>query len=146
MTVKKGLLFLLMMISTWLNSQNQIKYYRLENVITIQGVIQKIQIEECYRKKNFMVIYINEKQQKRNYRIEVSPKWFFGIELMKGNLIEVTGSHSVLKDSHLILAKSITFQGQIHYFRDKYGFPLWQGKGKYSKYRNQGMKRRKGRR
>lgn len=122
------------------------KYYRVDQVKTVRGEIAEIKKEACYRSNNFMIIYLEDKKNNIVYRVEVSPDWFYKLELMKGSSIEVTGSYSKAQEVNLIIARSITFGGEIYYFRDKYGFPLWQGKGKNRRHGGRGRMRRKGRR
>lgn len=122
------------------------KYYRVDRVITVKGDIEEIKKEPCYRSNNFMVVYIQEKKSDRRYRVELSPDWFYNVDLMKGSVIEVTGSYTKTKEENLILAGSITFQGEIYRFRDKNGFPLWQGKRKHMRRGGRGRMRRKGNR
>ena len=122
------------------------KYYRVDRVNTFKGEILEIKKEESYRGNHFTVIYLKEKKNGVVYRVEVSPDWFYNLELMKGSAIEVTGSNTKTQNQNLIIARSITFQGESFYFRDKYGFPLWQGKRKQRRQGGQGRMRRKGNR
>ncbi|MCK5057804.1 MAG: hypothetical protein KAT34_14185 [Candidatus Aminicenantes bacterium] len=122
------------------------KYYRVDRVKTFKGEILEIKKEECYRNINFMVIYLKEKKSGVIYRVEVSPGWFYDLELMKGSAIEVTGSNTKTQAQNLVIARSITFRGESYYFRDKYGFPLWQGKQKQMRRGGKGRMRRKGNR
>ncbi len=108
--------------------KKQLKYYRVDRVKTVKGEITAVKNEPCYDKKNFIVIYLKEKKSGNVYRIEVSPQWFFSMDLMTGSRIEVTGSYSQKGNMNLIMTRSITFQGEHFRFRDKSGFPLWRGK------------------
>jgi hypothetical protein len=120
------------------------KYYRVDQVITIKGEIKEIKKEECYRSNNFMVIYLEEKKSGRVYRVEVSPDWFYNVDLMKGGSIEITGSYTKTKEQNLVIARSISFQGELYRFRDKHGFPLWQGKRRQMRHGGKGRQKRKG--
>jgi hypothetical protein len=122
------------------------KYYRVDRVNTFKGEILEIKKEECYHDKDFTVIYLKEKNSGAVYRVEVSPGWFYDLELMKGSAIEVTGSSTTTPDQNLVIARSITFQGESYYYRDKYGFPLWQGRRKQMRQAGKGRMRRKGNR
>ncbi len=118
-------------------TEQHYKYYQVDNVQTISGEIVKLKQEACYpNKKHFTVIYLKEKKSGQIYRIEVSPNWFFTLDLFEGSRIEVTGSHSQEGDNHFVITQSITYQGEIHRFRDEHGFPLWRGKGKRMKRGN----------
>jgi hypothetical protein len=139
-------LTLLLSIKVGIFAQEPIKYYRVDSVKTIKGEVINITSEKSYHKRDFTVIYLKEKKSGEIYRVEVSPEWFFNMDLMKGSKIEVTGSHCRMEDdTHLLMTRSITFQGEIYQFRDKYGFPLWRGKGKYMKPGDKGGMRRRGR-
>jgi hypothetical protein len=109
--------------------QKQLKYYRIDTVKTVKGEIAAVKNEPCYNKKNFIVIYLKEKESGETYRVEVSPQWYFSMDLMIGSRIEVTGSFSQANGINQIMTRSIMFQGELFRFRDKSGFPLWRKKG-----------------
>lgn len=92
--MKKPVLFLCLLLLTTAGvfAQEQIKYYRVDNVKTITGEIVDIKSEKSYHKNNFTVIYLKEKKSGEIYRVEVSPEWYFDIDIMKGGKIEITGS------------------------------------------------------
>ncbi|MCP5108232.1 MAG: hypothetical protein GY950_32905 [bacterium] len=143
----KKYLILIILLAVWgtrLYPQKQIKYYRVDSVKTIKGKIVTITNEKSYQKKDFTVIYLEEKKSRQIYRVEVSPEWFFNMDLMKGSNIEVTGSSSRVGENPQMMTRSIAFQGELHQFRDKYGFPLWRGKRKYIKGIRKGRIRRRG--
>ena len=145
--MKKFVIFLsiLLVIKVGTFAQKQIKYYRVDSVKAIKGEIVDITSEKSYHKRDFTVIYLKEKKSGEIYRVEVSPQWFFNMDLMKGSKIEVIGSYCRMEDDkHLLMTRSITFQGELHQFRDKYGFPLWRGKRKYMKPGGKGRMRRRG--
>ena len=121
----------------------QVKYYRVDQVITLKGEIIEIKTEKCYQDKDFIVLYLKEKKSGDRYRVEVSPGWFFTMDLPTGSQIEVTGSTGKVGETDLLIAQSITFRGELNQFRDKSGFPLWRGKGKYMKDARQGKGKRK---
>lgn len=130
-------------------AEQQVKYFQVDKVKTIRGEITGIKTEKTYHMNDFIVIYLKVKEEtgEKIYRVEVSPEWFFAMDLMKGSKIEVTGAYCTINDQSLIMTQSITFQGEKYEFRDKYGFPLWRGKGKYMKqgYRGRGKRKRRGR-
>ena len=135
-------LSILLVLKVGIFAQRQIKYYRVDSIKTIKGEIVDITSEKSYHKRDFTVIYLKEKKSGEIYRVEVSPKWYFNMDLMKGSEIEVTGSYCRMDDKHLLMTCSITFQGELHQFRDKYGFPLWRGQRKYMSPRGKGRMRR----
>jgi hypothetical protein len=139
---------ILFFLSLTVFAEQQVKYFQVDKVKTIKGEITDIKTEKSYHRNDFIVIYlkVKEKTGEEIYQVEVSPEWFFAMDLMKGSKIEVTGSYCTINDQSLIMTKSITFQGEKYEFRDKYGFPLWRGKGKYMKkgYRGKGKRKRRG--
>jgi hypothetical protein len=149
-----------------------IKYFRVDKVVTVTGEITDIKSEKSYRKNNFINIYLKEKKTDHLFKIEVSPDWFFNLDLLKGQQIQVTGSVCSMKGNSLInentsnvsnlnsvnntkpgkfagqlliMTQSLVFQGQIFHFRDKSGFPLWRGKGRQYKSSGHRQQRQKGR-
>ena len=126
-------------------SQKPVKYFQVDKVKTLKGEITKIKREKSYFKDNFIILYLKVKDKlgEEIYRVEVSPEWFFAMDLMKGSKVEVTGSISKVNDQSLIMTQSITYMGERYKFRDKNGFPLWRGKGKFMKRSFQGKGKRK---
>jgi hypothetical protein len=123
--------------------EQKVNYYRVDHVITVNGEIIDIKAEKCYNNNDFIIIYLKEKKSGEVYRVEVSPQWFFTLDLLTGSKIEVTGSYNKMQDTNLILTQAITFRGENSQFRDNQGFPLWRGKGKHMKTGQQGKGKRK---
>jgi hypothetical protein len=147
---KKAILFTLALVLAALHSvpaqgrqEQQVKYYRVDQVDTMQGEIIAIKTEKCYQENDFVVLYLKEKTSGETYRVEVSPGWFFTLDLMEGSQIEVTGSSSKAGETNLVIAQSITFRGELSQFRDQSGFPLWRGKGKHLQGAQRGKRKRK---
>ncbi len=111
--------------------EDAIKYYRVDTVKTINGKIESIANEKSYHKHDFVVIYLKEKKSGEKYRVEVAPRWYFDVDLMVGSMIEVTGSDCGATGPHVLMTRSITFQGEHYLFRDDMGFPLWRGGKKH---------------
>jgi len=107
-----------------------IKYFRLDTIIKITGEITDIKDEECYTGENFKVLYLKEQNSERQYKVEVSPNWFYELKLKKGKTVEVTGSYFLQGDDHIIMTQTIEYEKKSYRFRDDFGFPLWRGKGK----------------
>ncbi len=125
--------------------QEPIKYFNMATVRTIQGEVIEIRQEEIGHQNPFVVIVVREKKSGVPYRIEVSPDWFFQIDLLSGNQVEVNGSDLSTDTEHLMMAASIIFQGEHYLFRDQYGFPLWRGpKGIQGKNKARGRQYRRG--
>lgn len=146
--MKKTVFFLclLLVVTAGISAQEPIKYYRVDSVKTIKGEITDIKIEKSFHKNNFTVIYLKEKESGEMYKVEVSPEWFFSIDLMKGSIIEITGSCTRENNVYTMMTRSIAYQGEIFHFRDKYGFPLWRGKGMQNERGGKGKMRRRGKR
>jgi len=144
--MKKTVLFLwlLMLSAAAAAAGEQIKYYRVDSVKTIKGEVVDIKSETSFHKSDFTVIYLKEKKSGAIYRVEVSPDWFFNMDVMIGSKIETTGSCTVENGVNLVMTRSIAFQGEIFHFRDKYGFPLWRGKRGQPNRGGQGKHRRRG--
>jgi hypothetical protein len=145
--MKKAVITLniLFLLTITVFAEQQLKYFQVDKIKTIRGEITYIKTEKSYHRNDFIVIYlkVKEKTGEEIYRVEVSPEWFFAMDLMKGSKIEVTGSYCTINDQSLIMTQTITFLGEKYEFRDKYGFPLWRGKGKYMKQGSQGQGKRK---
>jgi hypothetical protein len=146
---KKAIIFTLVLVLAAVLSvpapgrqEQQIKYYRVDQVSTLQGEIIAIKTEKCYQDNDFVVLYLKEKTSGETYRVEVSPGWFFTMDLMEGSQVEVTGSSSKAGETNLMIAQSITFRGELSQFRDQSGFPLWRGKGKHRQGARQGKGKR----
>ena len=128
--------FLLLSILGGLNAQ-EVKYFQVDSVKNITGEIIEIKTEKCYQ-NDFIVLYIKEKTGGEVYRVEAAPGWFFDLDILAGSKVEVAGSYSKIDEKNMIIAQSITYQGAIYEFRDKYGFPLWRGKGMHKNRGQQG--------
>lgn len=114
------------------DTKEQMKYFRVDKVITVAGTVTAIKSEKSYksRKNDFIVAYLKDKKTGDQYKIEFSPAWYFNLDIMEGSQIRVTGSKCRISGQQLIMTQSIVFQGGIFHFRDKHGFPLWRGKGR----------------
>lgn len=123
-----------------------IKYFNMASVKTIRGKVIEIIQEDSKQQHPFVVISLLEKNSETRYRVEVSPEWFFRIDLMTGSQVEINGSDISNEKEHIMMAASITFQGERYQFRDRYGFPLWRGQKEMRKGSEQGkgMKYRRG--
>jgi hypothetical protein len=102
----------------------------------------EIKTESCYKGDNFSVLYIKDQSSDRQYKVEVSPAWFFNLQVEKGKSIGVTGSYMQIDQQHIIMAQELEYEGKIVNYRDNLGFPLWRGKGRM---KERGMGNRRGR-
>lgn len=121
-----------------------IKYYRVDKIITVTGEITDIKTEKSYHRSHFIVVYLNEEKTNRVYKIEISPDWYCNLDLVKGQKIQVTGSLNKIGNDDLVMTQSLVFQGKTFHFRDKSGFPLWRGKGRFYKGAGQRRRQRRG--
>jgi len=122
------LLFLLIIIvQSVMPSDDRIKYFRMDKIVSVTGEIMAIRTEDRYRKNKFIVIEIKETQSGEIYDIEVAPLWFYKVDIVTGSIIEVNGSLNQIDKKRIVLTQSIIFQGEVFNFRDKFGFPLWRG-------------------
>ncbi len=105
--MKQIIIILSILLLAWpgLDAQKQIKYYRMASIKTIRGKIKEITWEKCYQKKDLTVMYVEEKQSGDIYRVEVSPAWFFHMDLVKGSRIEVAGSYNREKNRNTIMTR-----------------------------------------
>ncbi len=126
-------LFLLSLtVAVSLSAQDQtdaIKFYNTATQKTLVGIVEEIGQEETADHAPFIILTLREKESALAYRVEVSPQWFFEMDLMAGSLVEVKGSDVSRDDRHILMAAAITYRGEKFLFRDAYGFPLWRGRG-----------------
>ncbi len=127
--------------------KDKIKYYRLDKIISVSGKVTKIMMENSYTGNRFIIFELKETKSKKLFYIEVSPKWFFELDIGVGSVLDVKGSLNTMKKKNLILTQSMIFEGEVYNFRDKLGFPLWRGKS-HAPVKNKwkGEMRRKGKR
>jgi hypothetical protein len=138
--MKHRVIFLagLFLLTTFSISQKTRHIYNVNSERTIEGTIRKISTESRYRNSApFVMLKLEEKVTQTIYNVEVSPVWFYDMDLHKGEDLEVVGSFylSDRKEPNL-MAREIRFKGKVFLLRDKHGFPNWQG----------GRRQRKGRR
>jgi hypothetical protein len=147
--MKRKLAFFLVIVAGVLGLYGQgktFKYYNLDRIDTIKGTIAEIKTQQSYHKHQFVVITLNVPETRRPYHVEVCPQWFFQLDLMVGMEIEATGSITESQDEKIMMSRSLRYSGEIHYFRDKNGFPLWRGQrrargqGKGAQHRRQGRR------
>lgn len=120
------------------------KYFRVDRIESVTGEILKIRTEKSYRKRIFIILDLREKKEMKIYKIEVSPQWFYNLDLIEGNIIKVTGSLKRSEKEIFLMAQSITFEGEIFNFRDRNGFPLWRGVRRGKGMMIKGERKRKG--
>ncbi len=125
--------------------RSSIKFYNLASVKTVKGQVIAISQENESAQAPFIVITLKEQFNGRIYRVEVSPEWFFRIDLMQGSSVEITGSDISSNDRLILIAGTIKFQGEQYEFRDAKGFPLWRGPRNQKDFAKREQKRRRDR-
>ncbi len=127
-----------------LSENTGFKYFRVDRIDSVTGEILKIRTEKSYHKRIFIILDLLEKKEMKIYKIEVSPQWFYNLDLIEGNIIKVTGSLKRSEKEIFLMAQSITFEGEIFNFRDRNGFPLWRGVRRGKGMMMKGERKRKG--
>ena len=115
-------------------------FYNVDKEIRIEGKIQKIVMEPRYKDTApFLIVYLEEKDTKKLYTVEISPVWFFDQDFHQGEHLTVTGSLTSSGENGLnLIAGEVQMRGDTLILRDKHGFPTWRG--------GKGLSTRKGRR
>lgn len=115
-------------------------FYNVDKEIRIEGKIQKIVMEPRYKDTApFLIVYLEEKDTKKLYTVEISPVWFFDQDFHQGEHLTVTGSLTSSGENGLnLIAREVQMRGDTLILRDKHGFPTWRG--------GKGLSSRKGRR
>lgn len=136
-TAKHILFICLSLIFITAGYPGQIKYFKLDKIVTLTGKIVSIEDDSSESHQGQFVVILMRDKTNNLYYLEVSPKWFFRVDLLEGAEIKVKGALNVINKKNILLIQSITHQGEIYHFRDQRGFPLWRG-------RNQRDKRQRG--
>ena len=125
-----SLMLILMLSLDFAFSQKPQHFYDVDREIKIEGIIQKIVMEPRYKNTSpFLIVFLDEKNSKESYKVELSPKRFFDYDLHKGENLTVTGSFYITGATNLnIIAREIRFRGETLFLRDKHGFPNWRGR------------------
>lgn len=110
-------------------------FYNVDKEIRIEGKIQRIVMEPRYKDTSpFLIVFLEEKDTKKTYKVEVSPVWFFDQDFYQGEYLMVTGSLTSSEEAGLnVIAREVQCRGETMILRDKHGFPTWRGgKGQMS--------------
>lgn len=104
-------------------------FYNVDTEIKVEGIIKDISLEPRYKDRSpFLVVTLEERLSKDIYTVEISPSWFFGEDVHKGENLEVTGSVVSTADrGKILIARQIRFRGETIDLRDRQGFPSWRG-------------------
>jgi hypothetical protein len=105
-------------------------YFDQKKLAAIQGEVQDIGYEEVYGKKSEFLMLTILSDDRRLFRIEVCPQWFFATDIAVGMKIRINGS--LLQTSPgtaYLIAQEISIKGEKIALRDSRGFPLWSNRG-----------------
>lgn len=110
-------------------SQKIQHFYNVDKEVLVEGTIQKIIMEPRYKTTApFLIVFLEEKDSKKKYLVELSPVWFFEHDFHKGENLVVVGSlYSSGEEIQNIIAREVRFRGETLLLRDKNGFPNWRG-------------------
>jgi hypothetical protein len=124
------------------SSQNPAHFYNLDTERRVEGVVREILFEPRYEDRSpFLIIVLEEKKTAQRYKIELSPAWFFGHDLHRGEPVKIVGSFYAKDDEFYLIARELQAAGETFRLRDSRGFPNWRGgpmKGKMQR-RGRGM-------
>jgi len=115
-------------------------FYNVDKEIRIEGKIQTIVMEPRYKDTSpYLVVFLEDKDTKKIYTVEISPVWFFDQDFYQGEHLTVIGSLTSSEEAGLnVIAREVQSKGETIILRDKHGFPTWRG--------SKGQMSRKGRR
>jgi len=104
-------------------------FYDVDKEVRIEGSVLDVRMEPRYESRApFLVVDLEEKGTRRTIRVEVSPAWFFGQDVHKGERLKIVGSPygdgtAVVN----LIAREVQLRGETIRVRDKNGFPSWSG-------------------
>jgi len=126
-------------------AQESRHFYNVDSEKRIEGIIREINMEPRYRgSAPFLVIKLESLDTHTVYNVEISPAWFFAMDVHKGEDMEVLGSfYQSDRREPGIIAREIRFRGETFLLRDKHGFPNWRGGQKGRKGHRRGKKIKK---
>jgi hypothetical protein len=135
-----SLTFALIVFASLTFAQQMQHFYNVDKEITIEGTIQQISMEPLYKNRSpFLIVILEQKETKQQYRVEISPVWFFEQDLHQGESFVVTGSlYTTDEGTQNVIAREIRFRGATLILRDKHGFPNWRGGPMKQKGRRKG--------
>jgi hypothetical protein len=126
---RQWFLALLLMFAGLAFPQKAPHFYNVDKEIQVEGKIQEIIMEPRYKTSApFLIVFLEERNSKKKYLIELSPVWFFKHNFHKGENLVVVGSlYTSGEDTQNIIAREVRFRGETLILRDKNGFPNWRG-------------------
>jgi len=113
-------------------------FYNVDREIRLEGTVQEISLEPRYKDRApFLIVLVLDAERGETFSVEVSPAWFFGDDLHKGEKVKIVGSLAEEGEGmKTVIARQMNLRGETVMLRDKKGFPSWSG----------GAARQKGRR
>jgi len=123
-------------------AQKSAYFYNVDTERRVEGVVQEVLFEPRYEDRApFLILLLEEKKTGNPFKVELSPAWFFGHDLHKGEPVKIVGSFYAQDNESFIIARELRTGGETFKLRDSRGFPNWRGgpmKGK-GRRRGQGM-------
>lgn len=112
-----------------IDPQEKGHFYNVDTEIRIEGDVQEVTLEPRYKDRApFLIVLVRAPGQQDVYSIEVSPSWFFGQDLHKGEKVKIVGSLAGEMDGiKMVIARQMNVRGKTITLRDKKGFPSWSG-------------------
>lgn len=104
-------------------------FYNVDKEIRLEGTVREIALEPRYKgTAPFLVLRVEASAEKKMYKVEVSPSWFFGQDIHGGEKVKIVGSLSEAREGlPTVMARELQLRGETFTLRDKRGFPSWQG-------------------
>jgi hypothetical protein len=103
-------------------------FYNVDKEVSIRGTVREVIMEPRHQgTAPFLMVILEEKTSGKQYRVEISPVWFFEQDLYQGESLNITGSLVAEGTVNLIMARQVRFRGEVMTVRDKHGFPNWSG-------------------
>lgn len=120
-------------------SQTPAHFYNVDSERRVEGSIRDILFEPRYEERSpFLIIVLEEKATGQIYRVEVSPAWFFGHDLHKGEPVKIIGSFYARDGEFFLIARELQAGPETFRLRDSRGFPNWRGGQMKGKMKRQG--------
>ncbi len=103
-------------------------FYNVDKEVSIRGTVREVIMKPRHQDTApFLIVILEEKTSGKQYRVEISPVWFFEQDLYQGESLNITGSLVAEGIVNLIMARQVRFRGEVMTVRDKHGFPNWSG-------------------
>jgi hypothetical protein len=104
-------------------------FYNVDREIRVEGTVQEISLEPRYKDRApFLIVLVLDEKLQETFSVEVSPAWFFGEDLHKGEKVRIVGSLAEEGEgTKTVIARQMNLRGETVMLRDKRGFPSWSG-------------------